>query len=156
MSDTSAAAEHLALALTQAGMQRMSARVWAAVLCADQEAVTAGELAERLGVSAGAVSGAVKTLLTAGLIERVPAPGSRREHYGFPSGAWVRTTLQREGIIEDMRRAAEEGLKSAEPGGVAARRLAEMRDFYAFLIAESKKIAARWDEERRRLGYDRA
>lgn len=56
MSAGSEVAERLALALNQAGMQRMTARVLAAFLFSERESVTAGELAEQLGVSAGSIS----------------------------------------------------------------------------------------------------
>ena len=48
--------------------------------------MTAGEIAGQLSISSGAFSTAVKTLTRVGLIERVPAPGSRREHYRLPRG----------------------------------------------------------------------
>lgn len=148
MADTSAAAEHLALVLTDAGMQRMSARVWGAVLCADQESVTAGELAEQLGVSAGAVSGAVRTLLTGGLIVRVPSPGSRRDHYAFPQNAWVRMMTHRDSYLLGMRSAAVEGITAAGEDSVAGRRLAEMRDFFDYLHREMPVLLERWERER--------
>lgn len=75
MNDPMQAAERLALTLTQGGMQRMTARVMSALLFADQETVTAGELADWLQISPGTVSTAIKNLVTVGLIERVPAPG---------------------------------------------------------------------------------
>lgn len=148
MADTSAAAEHLAVVLTQAGMQRMSARVWAAILCADQESVTAGELAEQLGVSAGAVSGAVKALLTGRLIARVPAPGSRRDHYAFPENAWVTLISQRDGYLTEMREAAAEGIANAGEDSVAGRRLAEMRDFFDFMHRMMPPLLEQWQRER--------
>ena len=72
------AAERLALVLTETGMRRMHARTLAVFLFTDAEAVTMGEIGERLGVSTGSVSGAIKGLLSVERIERLPAPGSRR------------------------------------------------------------------------------
>jgi hypothetical protein len=43
--------EDFALLLTEVGVPRMPARVFACVLCSDSGALTAGELAERLRVS---------------------------------------------------------------------------------------------------------
>ena len=48
--------------LTAAGMPRMPARVMMALVGSPDEGYTAAELAERLGVSAAAVSGAVRYL----------------------------------------------------------------------------------------------
>jgi DNA-binding transcriptional regulator GbsR (MarR family) len=59
----------------------MTARVLAALLFTEQPAMTAGDLGARLQASSGAISGAVKMLTSVGLVERVPAPASRRDHY---------------------------------------------------------------------------
>src|SRR5689334_10789562 len=71
--------ERFALVFTNFGLQRMVARVYAALLVSESPTVTMPELAEALNASAGAISGAVKTLVTIGLVEQVPAPGSRRD-----------------------------------------------------------------------------
>src|SRR5437879_8644749 len=62
-------AEELALVLSTHGMQRMTARVLATLLFTEQPTMTAGEIAERLQASAGAISGAVKMLTSVGLVE---------------------------------------------------------------------------------------
>ncbi|CAL9306674.1 hypothetical protein SUDANB51_04117 [Streptomyces sp. enrichment culture] len=50
--------------------------------------MTAAALCEELSISSGDVSTAIKQLIPVGLVERVPAPGSRRDHYRFREGAW--------------------------------------------------------------------
>jgi DNA-binding transcriptional ArsR family regulator len=60
----------------------MTGRVPAVLLFTEQESITAGEIGERLGASAGSVSTALKSLGDVGLVERVPAgalplPGRR-------------------------------------------------------------------------------
>jgi hypothetical protein len=77
-SDQQAAAKELALALSSHGRQRMTARVLAALLFTEQPTMTMGELADWLLASSGAISGALKMLTSVGMVERVPAPGSRR------------------------------------------------------------------------------
>ena len=69
------AAEELALVLSSHGLQRMTARVLAALLFTEQPTMTMGELADRLLASPGAISGALKMLTSVGIVERVPAPG---------------------------------------------------------------------------------
>ncbi len=76
-SDLQIAAEELALVLTSHGLQRMTARVLAALLFTEQPSMTMSDLADRLRASTGAVSGAIKMLSSVGLVERTPAPGSR-------------------------------------------------------------------------------
>ncbi len=71
------------------GLQRMTARVLAALLFTEQPTLTMGELAEQLRASPGAISAATKMLTSVGLAERVPAPGSRRDHYRLRDDAWA-------------------------------------------------------------------
>jgi DNA-binding transcriptional regulator GbsR (MarR family) len=149
MGDSMEAAERLALTLASGGMQRMTARVMCALLFAEQETVTAGELAEWLTISPGTVSTAVKSLTTVALIERVPAPGSRREHFRFRDGAWAVLLSSQNELIKVMQEAANEGIEMVGEDGIAGRRLAEMRDFYTYLMAELPAVIDRWHAQRR-------
>ncbi|WP_243719113.1 MarR family transcriptional regulator [Actinomadura sp. KC06] len=150
MADTTEAAEYLALVLVQGGLQKATARVLAAFMFADEDSVTAPDLAERLGISSGSVSGAIKMLSTVGLIERAPAPGSRREHYRVREGAWATLMSAQNGMVQAMFEAADRGIEAAGPDNPAARRLEEMRDFYGFMFREMPALIERW-----RVGRDR-
>ncbi|WP_345155831.1 GbsR/MarR family transcriptional regulator [Micromonospora maritima] len=143
-------AERLALALTEGGLQRMTARVLAALLFTEQETMTAGEIADTLTISSGSVSTAVKSLSTVGLIERVPAPGSRREHFRLREGAWATLMSGQNAMIGTMRDAAEEGITATGADSVAGARLAEMRDFYDYLWRELPALIDRWRDRGRR------
>jgi DNA-binding transcriptional regulator GbsR (MarR family) len=148
LADTMAVAEQLALTLTQGGMQKATARVMAALLFAEQDSVTAGELSERLGMSSGGVSGAIKMLTTVGLIERVPVPGSRREHYRFRDGAWATMMSAQNGMVQYMFEVARQGLEVVGEDSLAGRRLVEMRDFYEYMFRELPALIERWRAER--------
>ena len=129
------------------GLQRMTARVLSTLLFTEQPSVTMGELADRLQASAGAISGALKMLTSVGLAERVPAPGSRRDHYRLREDAWaVLYTTQNGGLRPCSRRQA--GSRPPADGGLARRRLTEMRDFYDFLLGEIPAILERWQASR--------
>ena len=142
--------ERFALALTNFGMQRMVSRVLAALIVAEKPALTMTELGAQLGASAGAMSGALRILSTVGLVERVPAPGSRRYHYRVSDSAWYEAMMHKNTeLMEVMRRTAADGVAAA--GGettVAGRRLADMRDFYAFIQEEMPALMARWQDRR--------
>lgn len=140
------AAERLALALTEGGLQRMSARVLAMFLFTGAQTVTMGEIGDRLGASAGAVSGAVRSLLSTGLIERLPAPGSRREHYRLREDAWPTLFSTQNTVVQVMLRAAEAGIAATAPGDPAHERLRRMHDFYEFLLGELPGLLHRWQE----------
>ncbi|MBE8525418.1 MarR family transcriptional regulator [Amycolatopsis sp. H6(2020)] len=141
-------AEDFALTLTEHGLQRMTARVLAVVLFTEQETITAGEIADQLAASRGSVSTAIKALAPVGLIERVPAPGSRREHYRFPDDGWARLMSTQNAVVRRMQDAAERGIATAGPHSRAAARLADMRDFYTYLMRELPAVIDRWRAER--------
>lgn len=137
-------AERLALVLTGLGLQRMTARVLAALLFSEQPSVTMADLAAGLQASAGSISGALKTLTSVGLAERVPVPASRRAHFRLRDDAWAVLFTSQNETLAAMRHAAAAGLAVAERGSPARQRLADMRDFYEFLIAEIPDLLARW------------
>ncbi|KPC84742.1 MULTISPECIES: GbsR/MarR family transcriptional regulator [unclassified Streptomyces] len=151
MDDTNArlheAAERLALTLSQGGMQRTTARVMTALLFSQEDNMTAPDLCEALQISSGAVSGAVKQLIPTGMIERVPAPGSRRDHYRFREHAWATLMGKENAMLAIMGDAATEGIRAAGPDSTAGRRLGEMQDFYAFMQREMAALIDKWREQ---------
>ncbi|WP_461059040.1 GbsR/MarR family transcriptional regulator [Streptomyces pseudoechinosporeus] len=141
------AAEKLALTLAEGGMQRTTARVMTALLFSQSETMTATDLCEELRISSGAVSGAVKQLIPVGIIERVPAPGSRRDHYRFRKHAWATLMSNQNAMLAVMGDAAAEGIKAAGQDSVTGRRLHEMQDFYAFMQREMTALIDQWREQ---------
>lgn len=145
MGDTSSAAEELAIKLTRGGLQKMTARVLSALLFTEQDTITMGEIAEQLDASAGSVSTAIKTLTGVGLIERVPAPGSRREHYRFPDDGWARLMSTQNEMVQMMQDAAQAGIEAVgDETTVAGRRLVVMRDFYAHMMRALPAVIDSW------------
>lgn len=137
-------AEQLALVLTEHGMQRMSARVMAAFLFTEQLTLTQGELAEELGASAGSVSGAVKMLHSLGLVERVPAAGSRRDHFRLRDDAWAALFSSQNEAMEEMLAAARTGIEATGADSPARRRLEQMREFHEFVLAAIPDLIEQW------------
>lgn len=145
-SELQTSAEQLALVLTDHGLQRMTARVLATLLFSEQPHVTMADLGDALQASSGAISGAVKTLTSVGLAERVPVPGSRRDHYRLRSNAWAVLFTNQNQTLAAMRAAANAGLMTSGGHGPASRRLTEMRDFYDFLLSEIPALLDRWQQ----------
>lgn len=145
--DLQKAAEQLAVVLTSNGLQRMTARVLATLLFTEQSSVTMGELAETLNASAGAISGALKMLTSVGLAERVPAPGSRRDHYRLRDNAWAVLFTSKNETMGVMQAAADAGIAVTDDHSPARARLTQMRDFYAFLMAELPPLLDRWHQQ---------
>ncbi|WP_018722424.1 GbsR/MarR family transcriptional regulator [Salinispora fenicalii] len=146
------AAERLALTLTKGGMQRMLARVLAALLFAESETVTAGDLCQWLQASSGTVSMSVKALSSVGLIERVPVPGSRREHFRFRDSAWAILMSSQNEVVKAMQEEAERAIEAVGADTRAGQRLREMHDFYSYLMTELPAVIDRWHASRRPTG----
>lgn len=141
-------AEQLALVLSSHGMQKMTARVLATLLFSDQPSVTMADLAETLQASAGSISGSLKMLTSVGLAERVPAPTSRRDHFRLRDDAWAVLFTSQNETIAAMQAAADTGIADTGGNGPAHHRLTQMRDFYAFLMAEIPTLLDRWQQQK--------
>src|SRR5262245_61729705 len=129
--------ERFAMLLADAGMPRMPSRVFAALLVEDDGELTAGELADRLGVSPAAVSGAVRYLIQVRMIERQREPGRRSDHYAIRNGdQWAEIIVSRQAVMDAWQHAMREGIDLVGSDTPAGRRLAESEAFFAFLREE--------------------
>ena len=143
--------EQMAMFLTDWGFPRMPARVLMGLMAADEERLTAGELAKRLAVSPAAISGAVRYLQQLRLITRTSVPGSRSDAYAVPNNAWYTAAIAKGGLYQRLADLSEEGVKALGGDGPAAERITEMRDFFQFLNDEAGQLLERWMQERDRL-----
>ncbi|MGW0826637.1 GbsR/MarR family transcriptional regulator [Streptomyces sp. NPDC002845] len=142
--------EHFAAQLVEAGVQRMAARVFAALLASDTGAMTSVELGEQLKISPAAVSGAVRYLSQLRLVSREREPGSRRERYRVHNDQWYESLANRNAILkrwEDSLREGVDGLGADTPAG---RRLAETLAFFEFMQTEVEGMMERWRVHRER------
>jgi DNA-binding transcriptional regulator GbsR (MarR family) len=142
--------EDFALVMTEAGVPRMPARVFACVLADDEGRVTAGELARRLRVSPAAISGAVRYLVQARMLQKGREPGSRTDHYFLGDDLWYAAITNRTELLERWEQSMAEGagLLGDRP---AARRLRESQAFFAFLREELPELMERWHVRRTEL-----
>lgn len=141
-------AEKLALMLSSHGMQRMTSRVLATLLFTEKPSMTAADLVELLQASAGSISTAMKALTSVGLVEQVPVPASRRDHFRLRDDAWATMYTNQNEVIAAMQEAAEAGAAGTAPAGLAHQRLTQMRDFYAFMWGEIPALLQRWEQMR--------
>ncbi|ALX65775.1 GbsR/MarR family transcriptional regulator [Microbacterium sp. XT11] len=138
------AAEQAAAMMTTAGMPRMPARVMMALVAAPSGGYTAAQLAERLGVSAAAVSGAVRYLQDAHFVRRLPMPGHRRDRYDLAPDGFPSVIL---GNISVYLRLAEHveriGAETADDEAAAAR-TAEMSGFLRLMAERMPQLVSEW------------
>ena len=144
--------ERFAMALTEIGLPRMPARVFAYVLADDAERYTAAELASGLRVSPAAISGAVRTLVAMRLLGREREPGARVDTYRvYDHDLWGMITVQRSQMIEPFEQLAAEGVELLGADSPGGRRLRETQEYYAFFRRKLLEILDEWHEYRRKL-----
>ncbi|MFJ2743654.1 GbsR/MarR family transcriptional regulator [Streptomyces sp. NPDC087440] len=143
--------ERFAGELTDAGMQRMSSRVFAALLASETGAMTSTELSERLQISPAAVSGAIRYLTHVSMVRREREPGTRRDRYVLHDELWYEMFGKRDQIMVRWEAVLLEGAELLGPDSPAGRRMAESADFFAFVQKEIPLMMERWRAQREGL-----
>jgi len=139
-----AAVEQSAAVLTAAGFPRMPARVLMALLVAD-EGRTARELGEQLGVSAAAISGAVRYLQSLGIIHRMSRPGSRLDRWEILDDAWYTALAGKNSVYGTFAAVADQAVAAiGDPDAPGARRTAEMVAFFRFIEGKMPELLSEW------------
>ncbi|MGP2436038.1 GbsR/MarR family transcriptional regulator [Streptomyces sp. JW3] len=136
--------EGFAAQLVEAGMQRMPARIFAALLASDAGTLTSAELGEQLKVSPAAVSGGVRYLAQQHMVAREREPGSRRERYRVHSDQWYEALTSREAVLKRWEAALGEGVTSLGADTPAGRRMSETLAFFEFIDGEIAAMMERW------------
>lgn len=136
--------ERFAAELTEAGMQRMASRVFAALLSSEKGSMTSAELAEQLRISPAAVSGAVRYLSQVDMVSRERDPGSRRDRYVLHNELWYETFTRRDQLLARWEKALRDGATTLGRETEAGARVAQTADFFAFLQQEMAGMMDRW------------
>lgn len=143
--------ERFASELTEAGMQRMASRVFAALLASETASMTSAELAEQLRISPAAVSGAVRYLSQTGMVAREREPGSRRDRYVLHNELWYETFSRRDQVLTRWEKVLRDGAELLGSESPAGRRAAESAAFFEFVQGELGRMMDRWREHRETL-----
>lgn len=144
--------EKFALILTDAGMERMPARVFAYVLAEDSDTYTAAELAEGLGVSRAAISGATRALVQGGMLDKGREPGSRVDHFRiYDEDVWSAIGERRMPILDRYREVVTEGIELLGPETRGGKRLIQTQAYFEFMGAELLKISEEWHRRKDEL-----
>jgi predicted transcriptional regulator len=138
--------EDLASALTEMGVPRMPARVFAALLTTDSGRLTAADLATNLQVSPAAVSGAVRYLIQIGMVRRESEPGSRRHYYRAPDNVWDEVIGIRDHLMARWTGVLREGVEILGGDTPAGERVAESARFFGFVSTELPSVIRKWRE----------
>lgn len=138
--------ERFAAEMVEAGMQRMAARVFSALLASEEGALGSAELAERLQISPAAVSGAVRYLSQVGMLAREREPGSRREVYRVRSDEWYESFTERGSMLIRWESTLRDGAHVVGEETGAGQRLTETAEFFNFVQRELTGMKDRWRE----------
>lgn len=142
--------EQMSQMLAEGGLPRVAGRVWAWLLICEPPQQSASDLANHLHASRGAISGAVRTLVTAGLVRRTSRPRDRREYFHVPPGSIISVLNARLPVTTAWRRLADSGLETLKDRSPESRaRLQEVRDVYAFMEQELPSMLDRFLEQRK-------
>lgn len=147
--------ERFAADMTEAGMQRMASRVFAALLADDDATMTSAELAAELRISPAAVSGAVGYLTQVGMVGREREPGSRRDRYRLHHEIWYTTFAGRDRVMTRWEQTLREGARSLGEDTPAGVRLTETAEFFEFVQSEIVTMMERWQARRDAAGDPR-
>ena len=142
--------ERFAAQLVEAGMTRMPARVFAALLSSERGVMSSAELGEQLKVSPAAVSGAIRYLSQVDMVIREREPGSRRERYRVQASQWYETLTNRDSMLRRWQATLREGVDHFGLDTPQGRRINETREFFVFLESELGSLMDRWAEHRDR------
>jgi DNA-binding transcriptional regulator GbsR (MarR family) len=140
--------EEFTSALVDAGMPRMPALVFVALLASDAGRLTAEDLAAQLRISRAAISGAVRYLAQVGALRRERPAGSRRDHYVLQSDSWYEMVARREPLLDRWIAGGRAGIDALGAATPAGERLAESVAFFEFVREEMPAMLARWRERR--------
>ena len=143
--------EEFASFMTRTGLAWMPGRVMAWLLVCQPPQQTAAQIADALGASRGAISGAVNLLTTSRLIERVRFRGDRKDYFRIPADAW--TVRFRHGVelTRELGQLARRGLSALpDKSEENAYRLNELAEFTEFSEQETVDMLKRWEQQRGR------
>ena len=142
------AAESAAAMIASVGFPRMPGRVLMALIAAPADGYTAAGLGERLGVSAAAVSNAVRYLQSLQVIRRISRPDQRRDHYVIVPDTWY-GLLSNNGPIYDRLAQHIDAIGGANHDDAAAvARATEMAEFFRFMSSRMSQLVTEWEQHR--------
>jgi DNA-binding transcriptional regulator GbsR (MarR family) len=146
--------ERMGAALSDAGLQRLPSRVFAALTSDDDGRMTSAELVDTLRVSPASVSGAVRYLAQIGFLHRERERGGRRDVYVVDDDAWLQAMLREDQVYAPMVAALDDALRDLPEGSPSRHRLLLMREFLVFVGGEMDGIAQRWLARRAEIERD--
>ncbi|WP_121184476.1 GbsR/MarR family transcriptional regulator [Nocardiopsis sp. Huas11] len=141
--------DEVAVFFEREGLPLIAGRVVGWLLISDPPEQSAARLAAVLQVSRSSIGTATRMLTPSGLVEGVRKRGERQEYFRIAADGWSRMLARRYAETARFRQIAERGLRTLEgEPSERLRRLANVRDLYAFLEQELPALLERWEHGR--------
>lgn len=138
--------------LAQEGLPPVAGRLWAWLLVCDPPEQTVDDIAEAIGASRGAISGAVRMLEPSGLVVRTKRRGDRREYWRTSPDAVIHSIEAKERQTRPSLHALDAVLAAlADRPDESLGRLREVQRLYAMLLEMFPALIARVKAERAAL-----
>lgn len=142
-------AEQAAGMLASAGLPRMPARVVMALVGSPDAGYSAAELADRLGVSPAAVSGAVRYLQSLRMIQRLARPGDRIARYDLIDDGWRSMVTANAPLYTKLAESMEAIAAENADAPLSVERALRTADFLRFLAERLPQLVVEWEASRR-------
>lgn len=139
--------ENMGLHFEDYGIPRIGGRILGLLLVSSRP-VSPEEMSEVLQVSRSSISTNLRTLLMAGLAERVSLPGERSDYYVFSDDAWESSLEMRLEGIQSLQEMAEEGLQGLEQDHPARKRLQEVLEWSELVQKSYEKLIKAWQSRK--------
>ena len=141
--------ERFSSILAAEGLPPVAGRLWAWLLVCEPEEQTVDQIAEAIGASRGAISGAVRMLEPSGLIVRTKRRGDRREHWRTSPDAVVHSLQAKERQTRPSLQALDTVLAQlSDRTDESLARLREVQRLYAMLLETFPAMIAKIQAER--------
>ncbi|MGN6327054.1 GbsR/MarR family transcriptional regulator [Pseudolysinimonas sp.] len=134
--------------LANQGFPRMPALVLLALMSSETGRLTSAEIGAELGVSAAAISGAVKYLQLVGFIRVLTEPGGRKHVYSIADTPWYTASLRAAPRFQENEVRMREAAFALASRPAAQQRIEELADFYAFMGQRLPELLREWNEQR--------
>jgi DNA-binding transcriptional regulator GbsR (MarR family) len=135
--------------LSAEGLPPVARRLWAWLLVCEPLEQSVDDIAEAIGASRGAISGAVRWLEPSGLIHRTRRPGDRRDYWSVTDESAIRTLENRQRAMRpslDTLETAMAALSDRDDGSL--QRLRDVHELYLVMV-DVVNIAVKEFETRR-------
>jgi DNA-binding transcriptional regulator GbsR (MarR family) len=135
--------------LSAEGLPPVAGRLWAWLLVCEPREQSVDDIAEAIGASRGAISGAVRWLEPSGLIHRTRRPGDRRDYWSVTDESAIRTLENRQRAMRpslDTLETAMAALSDRDDGSL--QRLRDVHELYLVMV-DVVNIAVKEFETRR-------